>query len=290
MALNPLLTKDRTLGLLIVGGHAPYRFLEKDRRLLEGIAGLVSVAIEKDHLYCEIQRKEEMRGELLQGILSIQEDERRRIAHELHDETTQVLASISANLEAALETLSGNPQKVREMIKRAQTLSIRILDETHRLIYELRPSLLDDLGLAAALRWLADNSLRPTGIHVSLRTSGKERRLASATEVTLFRVIQEATSNITRHARAKNVTIRLYFRNDSIRANIQDDGQGFDVGEAISTRDRPRGLGLLGMKERVELAKGKLNITSRSGGGTEIDIEIPDREVNNAKAESIDSR
>jgi two-component system sensor histidine kinase DegS len=166
-------------------------------------------------------------------------------------------------------------EKVRMRIKKSQDLSISILDEINKLIYEFRPSLLDDLGLVAAARWLAGNNLETAGIKVDFKTVGKEKRLPSQLETTLFRVIQEAVTNITRHAGAKNTSISLQFKRSMIRVSIKDDGKGFDVEEAITSRDRPRGLGLLGMKERVELAKGTLSIRSRAGYGTQISIEIP---------------
>ena len=226
-------------------------------------------------LHKELQHKEEIRGELLREIFSIQEEERRRIARELHDETSQTLASLAASLEVVAGMLPANSDKARAQLRRAQTLSIGILDEIQRLIYELRPTLLDDLGLVAATRWLADNTLGLAGVMVSFKTSGKERRLSPQIETTLFRVIQEAAGNIVRHAHAKNVSVSLHFKRSAIRVHIRDDGSGFDVQEAISSKDRPRGLGLLGMKERVELMNGTLSIRSRLGGGTGIDIEIP---------------
>ena len=132
------------------------------------------------------------------------------------------------------------------------------------------------MGLVAATHWLADNNLKVGGITVDFRTVGREKRLLPRVETTLFRVIQEAVSNIARHAQASHASISLQFKKNAVRARVIDDGRGFDVKEAISSRDRPRGLGLLGMKERTELVNGTLHIRSRSGGGgTKIDIEIP---------------
>ncbi len=230
---------------------------------------------ELKRLHKELQHKEEIRGELLREIFSIQEEERRRIARELHDETSQTLASLAASLEAVAGILPASADKARAQLRRTQALSLGILDEIHRLIYELRPTLLDDLGLVAATRWLVDNTLGLAGVMVSFQTSGKERRLSPQIETTLFRVIQEAAGNIVRHAHAKNVSVSLHFKRSAIRVHIRDDGSGFDVQEAISSKDRPRGLGLLGMKERVELMNGTLSIRSRLGDGTGIDIEIP---------------
>ena len=230
---------------------------------------------ELEQLHQEVRRKEEIRGELLRDIFSIQEEERRRIARELHDETSQVLTSLTASLEVAVGMLPPSADKTEAMLRKAQALSINILDDIHKLIYELRPTLLDDLGLVAAMRWLVDNNLRATGIRVSFKTVGRERRLSPQLETTLFRVVQEAVFNIARHAHAKNASVSLRFKKSVIEVRVSDDGEGFDVEEAISSKDRPRGLGLLGMKERVELMSGILSIQSHPGGGTEIDIKIP---------------
>ncbi|MBI2831579.1 MAG: GAF domain-containing protein [Chloroflexi bacterium] len=275
LANVPLLSKDKVLGVLTIGSREVRRFTGDDARLLEVIAGQIATALENAQLQQEVQHKEEMRGVLLREIFSIQEEERRRIARELHDETSQVLASLSASLEAASSLLPDGVQKTRAILKKAQALSIHILDEIHKIIYELRPTLLDDLGLVAAARWLADNNLGEAGIKATFKIVGQERRLPPQLEATVFRVIQEAVYNIARHAQATSATISLQFRKDSLGVRVEDNGVGFDVEKVISSADRPRGLGLLGMRERVELINGTLRILSYPGSGTEIDIEIP---------------
>jgi signal transduction histidine kinase len=230
---------------------------------------------ELTELYKDAQRKEEIRGELLHSLLTVQEEERRRIARELHDETSQTLASLTANLEAAMTLLPTDISKAKAIIRKIQHQSVNIIEEIHRLIYELRPEVLDDLGLVTAIQWLAENTLQKAGITVNFKTRGRGKRLESQLEITLFRVIQEAVHNIVRHADAKSADISLHFMKNLIKVSVTDDGRGFDVAEAMTAKDRPRGLGLLGMKERVQLMKGNLEIRSRHGGGTEIDIEIP---------------
>ncbi len=272
----PLRAKNKVLGVLNIASHKAHKFSSKDIQLLSSIAAQIAIAIENAKLHQDVQRKDEIRGELLGEMFSIQEEERRRIARELHDETSQILASLSANLEAAVGMLPPGAKKTEAILRKTQTLSINVLDELHKLIYKLRPTLLDDLGLVAAIGWLVDNNLRTAGIIGNFKTTGRVRRLPPQLETMLFRVIQEAVSNITRHAHAKSTDISLGFNKSLIRVHIRDDGRGFDVEEAISSKDRPRGLGLLGMKERVELMNGTLGIRSRPGsGGTEINIEIP---------------
>jgi len=271
----PISYKGKVLGVLNIASREAHKFSPENVRLLESIAGQIAVAIENAKLHQEVRRKEEIRGELLRDMFSIQEEERKRIARELHDETSQVLASLTANLEAAVGLLPLSADKIKTILRNSQALSVNMLDEIHKIIYELRPSLLDDLGLVAATHWLLDNNLGASGVKVSFKTTGRKRRLPTPVETTVFRVIQEAVYNIAKHARAKHAGITLRFERNRITVNIWDDGKGFDVNEAIGARDRPRGLGLLGMKERIGLLNGVLDIKSQPGRGTEINIVIP---------------
>ena len=277
-ACVPLRSKRGVLGVLNVASHEERLFSAHDMRLLESIGGQIATALENVQLNLEIQRKDEMRRELLREVLAMQEEDRRRIARELHDEASQVIASLTANLEAIVSVLpaAGGSEKAVILARKTQALSVKILDEIHRLIYELRPSLLDDMGLVSAARWLAENNLEANGVGVEFRTVGRARRLLPEIEVAMFRVIQEAMNNIVRHANARNAKIVLYFRKKSLGIHVSDNGTGFDVQEAINTRDRPRGLGLLGMRERVELVKGTLKMKSQpGGGGTVVEVRIP---------------
>jgi signal transduction histidine kinase len=237
---------------------------------------------ELNRLYKDAQHKEKIRGELLHNLLSIQEEERRRIARELHDETSQTLATLNVNLEAAIAMLPEDMAKAEDLLRKTQNQSVNTLEEIHRLIFDLRPVVLDDLGLVTAVQWLTENNLQRAGISVNFKTRGRVKKLSSPLAILLFRVIQEAIHNIAKHGGAKTANISLHFMKEMIKVIIKDDGRGFDVEEAMNTKDRPRGLGLLGMRERVELMNGSLNIRSRPGGGTEIDIEIPmEKEIPN---------
>jgi PAS domain S-box-containing protein len=206
---------------------------------------------------------------------SVREEERKKIARDLHDETSQVIASLNAHLEAAVGMLPDDKPKVKAILKKAQSLSTRIYDELQKLIYELRPSLLDDLGLIAAIRSLIENNLKAAGIKANFNIIGKVSTLPNQTETTLYRLIQEAVSNIIRHSHAGNADISLHFEERIIKIRIWDNGKGFDAEKAISSRNGVSGFGLLGLKERVELAKGTIAIESQPDSGTEINIAIP---------------
>jgi signal transduction histidine kinase len=216
-----------------------------------------------------------MRGELLRLVISTQEEERRRIARGLHDEISQALTSLAVNLEAVAYALPLDTDEVKARLKGIQSIAISTLDEIHKVIWELRPTLLDDLGLIAAVEWLAETHLEAAGVKVHLETAGAERRLPNNVETAIFRIIQEAVTNIIRHANAESACISLEFEEASVRVHIEDDGGGFDIDEAMSATRGGRGLGLLSMKERAELLSGILKIKSQPGQGAQIDLEIP---------------
>ncbi|MDO8578248.1 MAG: GAF domain-containing sensor histidine kinase [Dehalococcoidales bacterium] len=271
----PLSTEGKVFGALNIASRRRRGFSIEEVRLLEGIGRQIAAAIENVRLHQKV-REDKVRQELLHETFAIQEEERRRIARELHDETSQVLASLSANLEVAARMLPEDTDEVKSIIKKSQILSTSILERTHKLIYQLRPTLLDDLGLVAATRWLVESSLGDVGVKVAFKLKGRERRLPAKVETELFRVVQEIVANITRHASADNVAVVLFFHPGRITVRISDNGCGFDVNEAVTSTKRPRGLGLLGMRERIELINGTIRIdTHPGGGGTTIDIDIP---------------
>jgi PAS domain S-box-containing protein len=271
----PLVAKGKKLGVLHIASRKAHKFTSKDTQFLTSAVPQIALAVENALLHREVEYKEQIRGDLLKEVFSIQEEERRRIARELHDETGQALAGLSAHLEAILEGPENDPDEIRAKIKKLQPAFGSILNEIHRLIYELRPAVLDDMGLIPAIRWLKTNMLESNGIKVTLKAIGRNQRLPSNSESSLYRVIQEAVSNINRHSGAKKAVITISFSRNTVSVHIGDDGIGFDTEEMIKLKDGHRGLGLLGMRERIEFMGGQLNIKSRPGKGTKIDIDIP---------------
>lgn len=271
----PLQSKNKVLGVMNITSHSIRRFTPEDIQLLNSIGNQIAITIENAKLYSEVQRKEQLRGELLNLVISTQEEERKRIARGLHDETSQALTSLAVNLEAIIAILPSDADEAKAKLRGIQSLALKTLDEIHKVIYELRPTLLDDLGLVAAVKWHAENYLEAAGIKVHLETAGLERRLPAQIETALFRIIQEATTNIARHAFAESTSISLEFNETCIAVHIEDDGKGFDLNEVMRSRDGERGLGLLSMEERAELLGGHLSIKSRAGLGTQITVKIP---------------
>lgn len=225
-------------------------------------------------LYEELRRKEEMRGELLHKIISVQEEERKRIARELHDEMSQTLMAVLIALEAVKQI--DLPKAVEEKIGTIRGLALRAIDGIHRMIFDLRPTVLDDLGLSAAIKWYAEERLNPLGINVHFEGDTLEIRLPTEIETALFRVVQEAITNIAKHSEAENVIINLEITNSLVTFEVEDDGKGFDIIEGVSdTKRGSRGLGLLGMKERVLLIEGAFDIYSQPGSGTRVVVTVP---------------
>lgn len=223
----------------------------------------------------EIERKEASRRHLLKKILMVQEEERRRVARELHDETTQSILALVMRLEAAAAIPDGEVGRIKQMLSDARNLAVGTLDSVHKVIFDLRPSVLDDLGLLSAIRWYAQNRLEKMGIKTRVEVTGEERSLLPQVEIALFRVVQEAITNIVRHAQAQNVLVHLEFHEAAITIEVEDDGQGFDMKTLAEPAGESQGVGLLGMRERIELLGGKLLIESQPGSGTRITVDVP---------------
>lgn len=267
----PLKAKDRVLGIMNVACHDDRPFSEEDLRLLTSIGHQIGIAIENARLYEEVQRKEEVRHLLLDKLILAQEEERRRIARELHDEVGQSLTALIMGLGGAEEAIPPGLAPLRKRLEEIRTLTAGTLEEIRRLMVDLRPTLLDDLGLIPAIHWYAETHLARVGVEPRIEVVGPKRRLPPLVETALFRVIQEAITNIVKHAGAKTATIRVAFKTSSIAASIEDDGKGFDP----EKRKQEGGFGLLGMEERVTLLGGTFAIDARPGRGTRIAFTIP---------------
>ena len=221
----------------------------------------------------EARRRESVAGELLHRVVVAQEAERQRIARELHDETGQSLTALGLGLRSVASILHQNPDKASSNLRQLEGMVTRTLDELQRLISDLRPSHLDDLGLPAALRWYANDMQIRSNIKVNMEITGDQRKLPSEVKTTIFRVTQEALNNVIKHAHARNVNVRLCFDPDIVSLLVEDDGIGFDV-NVITNPKRPS-WGLLGMEERATLLGGNLEICTQPGQGTQVKIAIP---------------
>lgn len=206
--------------------------------------------------------------------INAQEEERVRIARSLHDDTAQSISMLIIHLERLGTFIPADRPDITHYIADAQNVATKLLENLRKIIWDLRPSILDDLGLFSAIRWFARTNLEKTGIKVDFSAS-EVMRLPSHLETMFFRIAQEAISNILRHANASKVSIRLWRADTHIWLEIKDDGRGFDIGKTTDGAVDRKQLGLLGIQERVSLVGGEVNIASIPGSGTCLQVHIP---------------
>lgn len=273
-ACVPITSKNKALGVVNVACSAGSSFNEVEFHLLDSIGRQVGLAVENSLLYRETKRVEEIRGQLLNAIISAQEDERRRLSRELHDGAGQALTGLIMGIESAESMASPTETQIREKLAHARLIAVSLLEEMRRLMQDLRSTLLDDLGLAAALRSYAQSHLEGLGVTVDFQAEGFSRRLPVSVETSLYRIAQESLHNIAKHSGARTARIRLTWEGNKVEMAVEDDGRGFDVDAFLSSDGRQHSLGLVGMQERATLMGGAFSIGSRMGQGTSIIVEV----------------
>jgi signal transduction histidine kinase len=219
------------------------------------------------------QMQEELRH-LSRQLLSVQEEERRKISRELHDVIAQTLASINVRLASLKAEATISTAQLQKKITSTQRLVEKSVDIVHRFARELRPTLLDDLGLIPALQSFMKSFMEDTGIRVSLKVFAGIEQFDGTMRTMLYRVAQEALTNVARHANASRAEVSIQRLDDTIRMEISDDGQGFAV-DGKSSVDKNDRLGLLGMRERVEMIGGTFGVESAPGQPTTVCVQIP---------------
>jgi signal transduction histidine kinase len=257
----PLIVQGRAIGVVIAHdreGTDP-RFTDEDLRVAEVLASRAAIAVDL---------AERVSRDAVRRVVDAQEQERARLARELHDETGQALTSILLELKALEDVVESADGRARTAALRE--LVVETLQAVRKLAVELRPAALDDFGLVPALERLVDSFRETSEIDVQLQAGVGEDRLAREAETTLYRFVQEGLTNVLRHAGAKRVSISLVRRDGSVSAVIEDDGRGFSAAEV-----RPDALGLEGMRERAALLGGRFTIESVAGRGTTLAFEVP---------------
>ena len=222
-----------------------------------------------------LERRDAWRGELLRRTVAAQEEERTRLARDLHDDTLQVLTGLATGLKGTEGLLAQDPELARDQLTQLSDMSAHAIEEVRRMIHGLRPSLLDDMGLVPAVQWYAQQSVARTNTQVDIDATGIDCRLPDEVETILFRIAQEGLNNVARHARASHVRVRLACNGASTQLNIEDDGIGFDPTLARHPDANQPGWGLAGIQERVNLAGGQFSIDSSLGNGTRLQVTVP---------------
>jgi signal transduction histidine kinase len=272
----PLVAQERVIGSVVFcKSRHPAAPSADEFGLMAGIAQQLGLSIENARLYQEAQEREQLLGELLYQAVGAQEAERQRIARELHDATGQSLTAIALGLRGAEAILETSPETAATHIGALKSFTTDALGELRRLIADLRPSQLDDLGLVAALKWYCAEFEARYGIKTEFQFSGSRGRLTPEYETVLFRITQEALSNVAKHAQATQASIRLELDRTQVCLEVLDDGRGFDVAQALGGADKQAGWGLLGIQERTSLLGGEHRIESAPGKGTRISVSVP---------------
>jgi signal transduction histidine kinase len=238
----------------------------------EMAAGLIKASADKEVLLGELRAKEQMRDTLITKLMTAQEDERKRISRELHDETSQALTSLMLTMRVLAEDAPNQEQKDALLLGR--DVAANILREVRDLAVELRPPALDDLGLVAAIERYSDKFAIRHGLDIDLNTSGQQTSVDGQIAVALYRIVQESLNNVVQHSGATTVSIDITFQLEQIMVTIADNGRGISDSDLIRAQKEHR-LGLYGMRERIELLQGRLDIRQSTYGGTEIFIAIP---------------
>ena len=267
----PLLSGGKVIGLCSLDLTRPHGFTEEHVRLAEAVAAQAATAAQNARLYEQVNTGRERLQALSRRLVEVQEGERRRIARELHDDAGQALTSMMVSLRL-LEREAGEREAVLARAADLRRTADSVLENLHRLAMDLRPASLDHVGLVSALRQYVETFGRQNGLDVQYEVMGLENdRLLPEVETSIYRIVQEALTNVARHGHATRVAVLLERRGDRVLAIIEDNGVGFDRDEAAS-RGR---MGLFGMRERAEMVGGDLTFESSPGVGTTVFVEVP---------------
>ena len=277
----PLRCRSKVNGTLCVAMYRRRLFDKGEIELLTAIGNQIGVAVENARLYQQQQGvAEQLRGMqenlrfYLQQVTKAQEEERKRISRELHDDTLQGLVVLSRQLDALAsgkELSAENRHNLEELWKKVSD----IIKEVRRLSQDLRPAALDRLGLLPALERLAADAADYSGIETAVKVKGKERRLNEEVELVLFRIAQEAMRNVWRHAQATKTEITVAFEKNQVKVTVSDNGAGFEIPDKLGELARDGKLGLTGMQERAQLIGGELIVKSAPGKGSTVTVEVP---------------
>lgn len=268
----PLQARGLNLGVLnlLVGENG--RSDQVNLQLLSTLGTQVSEAVANAWLHAALREKETARLALLDALVRAQEEERARLARELHDGAGQVLTSLLVRLKSLDRELGSGEQ--HQALERVSETVVKIIDQIGELSHRLRPAALEELGLEAALEALAQDMSRDSGLQLEFESDFNERRLPADLEITLYRIAQEALTNVIRHANATTVQVELVTLPHAVGIRVQDNGQGFDP-EDLASQAEGRRLGLIGIQERAEMQGGTLVVYTAPGQGTTVEVRLP---------------
>lgn len=274
----PLKAKEKVLGVMNCTSGKPRHFTQRDTHLLQSIGDQLGIAIEQAGLHQRLRKSRERYRQLARRVIVTQEEERKKIARDLHDETSQILAGLALNLQALIEMAESagiRDERFLEILKKSHSSTEQIHGEISRMIADLRPTQLDTLGLVSAIREYVNFNLSSRGIKVHFDLDEINKKLHAEEELSIFRWVQGAIGNIAQHSRAQNVNVSVKQRDNELVVQISDDGVGFDFDQLTDMREVGRGYGLLNMKERITLIGGRCSVDPEPGKGTTVTAIVP---------------
>jgi signal transduction histidine kinase len=265
----PMITKGQGIGVLeVLNKKSGENFDENDRDILYALAGQAAIAVVNARLYQEVRDEKDR-------IIALEEDVRKELARDFHDGPAQTLSAMIMAIELIEILPEPLSESVAEGLTELRTMATKTLHRVRNMIFELRPIILKTQGLAPALRSYVERLREGEDMNIHLKIEGLEERLSAKLEEICFSIVQEAISNVKRHAYEKNVWLTVIQRDDEFQAVVKDDGEGFDLAEVERLYDRRGKLGLLNMRERAEMIGGRLFIESAPGKGTTVTLNVP---------------
>jgi len=272
----PLVITNKTIGALNIASDESNIFLPEHGEIALEVANSVAVALNNARLRATITKHGQDLQQLSAKLIRAQEDERKRISYELHDEMGQILTAITFNLAAIDNDIARNSTNLaEEKLEDTQTMVENLMAQVRSLALELRPTMLQDLGLVPTIRWYVNTLTKRRGITIQFKTHNVDGRFSEDVETALYRIIQEALTNISRHSEASHVHLNLSCQDSNISATIEDNGIGFEVDQILTFASEGKGVGLVAIRERVAALDGRFDIHSAPGLGTRLSVRLP---------------
>lgn len=281
MVAVPLFLKDKLIGIIAVFSSEPRDYSKEIVNLLAILARQAGISIENAQLYKYTRKKQLLVEKLLSKLIQAQEEERKRIAAEIHDTIAQSLVSILTKVQTCQSLIKKDPKKIAQKLEELKALAAENVQEVRQIIFDLRPSSLDDLGLIPSLENYIKRFERDNKITVEFIVNNRNRRLPTTVETAVFRLTQEALTNIKKHSKADSVLIRLNLDPKMVNLRVSDNGEGFDWEKVTKRFILGDTHGLQGMKERVSLLGGTFKVTTGKGKGCCVNAQIPLNKENN---------
>ena len=269
MITAPMMARGEAIGVLqVLNKRDGERFNESDKELLIAFASQSAIAIRNVQLYQDLRDERDR-------LVAVEEDVRKNLARDLHDGPTQIVAAIMMNLQFVHKLLEHEPEKVDAELGEVSNLADRAMRQLRTMLFDLRPLILETQGLIPALEAYTDRLTQNERFTVHLMVEGDVPRLSKKADSAIFAVLQEAVTNVRKHAHADNVWITLVRQDDVLGVSVRDDGVGFDISEMRAGYESRGSLGLVNMRERVEMVQGTFSLDSTVGGGTSVRFAVP---------------